>query len=81
MPATLRAPRHPRLMSKGDKQAREQNVRATVRALVELQGVLRTAHELRVSRETVARVAGGLFVRPGTLLLVAERLGEREAAC
>jgi hypothetical protein len=49
-----------------------------VAARIRISSVAAVARELRLARETVARIAAGLPVRAGTLSLVRERLSEAQ---
>ncbi len=52
-----------------------------VRAIIERAGLAAAARELGVAREALARVAGGLRVRRGTIALIEQALerAERDA--
>lgn len=54
----------------------EHEVREAMRRHTLRDGVNRTSVRLRISREAVARIAGGLDCRAGSLALAAERLAE-----
>lgn len=53
---------------------------ARVKALVDREGVSAAARTLGVSREAVARLAGGLDVRRGTVALAEKSLATLDAA-
>ncbi len=58
------------------KQHAASVTRAEVARLVRASTVAAVARELGIPREQIARIAGGLPVRPGTLALARERLAE-----
>jgi hypothetical protein len=53
--------------------------RTEIARRVRASSVNAVAKQLRISREQIARLAGGLDVRDGTLALARERLAETEA--
>lgn len=53
---------------------------ARVRALVDTTSLSEAGRRLRLADATVARLAGGLPVSEGTILVVASRLQQAEAA-
>jgi hypothetical protein len=50
-------------------------IRTAVRELLEHDGDLATAARLKISRTSLARLAGALRVRRGTIALAAQQLG------
>lgn len=57
--------------------APNESVKSGVRALVDSMGVGQAAVELGIGREATARIAAGLGVRRGTLLLAERSLRKR----
>lgn len=53
---------------------------ARIRALVDTTSISEAGRRLRLADATVARLAGGLPVSEGTILVAAQRLNETEAA-
>jgi len=64
------------MASRGDIAPKE--IRDAVAAEINAHGIVAAAKSLGVSRETLAKVAGGVVVAPGTIALVREKLREVE---
>ena len=52
------------------------DVRDAVAHVINEQGIVGAAKSLGMARETLAKVAGGVVVAPGTIALVREKLRE-----
>ena len=48
-----------------------------VKKLIEKEGAVGASKELGVSRESIARIAGGIPVRAGTIALVTQKFSEK----
>jgi hypothetical protein len=53
-----------------------ENVRARVKQMINDLGTVETAAQLNISRDAVARIAGGLEIRLGTLSVVEQILAK-----
>lgn len=54
------------------------DVRDAVARTINEHGIVEAAKKLGLARETLAKVAGGVVVAPGTIALVREKLREAE---